>query len=297
MRVASIQTCISPWENWNFNRFRYLEYLEYYTRQALAENPDFLIWSESATLERISWNYEKGTPDPFEREVLAIARRSGKPLLTGEIGVIEDGLNRRLYPQNSAVLINGDGEVAGTYPKINLVPFGEWFPYEKWLPFVKQIAVDMGGSNFVPGDRPILFDVGNRKMAALICYEGIFYSLCREYRNMGAEFFVNITNLQWTHTYCGPMQQFGASVFRAVENGIWFVSASNSGYTALIDPCGRVVRSIPRESRGYLIADMDFGLNRRTVYSRCGDVILYLAAAFLLVLCGGTAVSCRRRKK
>ena len=187
------------------------------------------------------------------------------------------------YPQNNAVFID-KGKVVKTYPKINLVPFGEWFPYEKWFPAVKRIATRYGGSDFIPGKIPLLFDIKNYRFGSLICYEGIFHRLCREYRNRGADFFINITNDGWTNTYNGHMQHFSASPFRAIENGIWYVRAGNTGYSAIIDPYGRIAKSIPILEKGALTGDMDFSLNHRTIYSRAGDLILYAAMIFLFLL-------------
>ncbi|MBN1497904.1 MAG: apolipoprotein N-acyltransferase [Spirochaetes bacterium] len=288
LRVAMVQSCISPWEDWERNRFHYLDELKRYTKDAMAEDPDFIVWSESATLETIAYDYERGTLNDFQREVLGQAQLYDRPLLTGEIGIAEiyvDPYVRR-YPQNNAVLINRYGEVVKTYAKIHLVPFGEWFPYEKWLPFVKRITLSMGGSSFVPGAEPVLFEVNGRSFGVLVCYEGIFYRLCRTYRNLGAEFFVNITNDGWTDTFRGHMQHFSAAKFRAVENGIWYLRAGNTGYTAVIDPYGRITKSFPILTKGYLVGDVDFSFNHRTVYSSIGDVILYLSLGAILMLAG-----------
>jgi len=286
MRVALIQSCISPWENWSENRFLYLAQLKSITKKAIDNKPDFIIWSESATLETISFDYQKGTTNEFENEVFTLARESGLPILTGEIGIVEveEGFFLKRYPQNNAVLINSAGEVEATYPKIHLVPFGEWFPYEKWFPAVKRLAASMGGSSFLPGDEPVIFTVGGKKFACLVCYEGIFNRLCRKNRNLGAEFLVNITNDGWTHTYKGHMQHFAASVFRAVENGVWYLRAGNTGYTAFIDPWGRVRASIPILIPGYLVSDIDFRFNHRTIYMIVGDAFQYLAICFVLIL-------------
>lgn len=298
LRVAMVQSCISPWENWDRNRFAYLDELKKYTKDAMAENPDFIVWSESATLETIAYDYERGTLNDFEKEVLGLAQLYDRPLLTGEIGVTEDysGPYPRRYPQNNAVLINRFGEVVKSYAKIHLVPFGEWFPYEKWLGFVKRITISMGGSSFVPGGSPVLFEVGGHSFGVLVCYEGIFNRLCRQYRNMGAEFFVNITNDGWTDTFRGHMQHFSAAKFRAVENGIWYLRAGNTGYTVLIDPYGRIRKSFPILTKGYLAGDVDFSMNHRTVYSAAGDVVLYLAIGFVLMLSGMAAYDALRTR-
>ncbi len=148
----------------------------------------------------------------------------------------------------------------------------------------KGIVDSFGASSFVPGSAPSLFELKGKRFGALICYEGIFLRLCRRYREMGADYFINITNLGWTQTYKGHMQGFANATFRAAENGIWFVSAGNTGYTALVDPLGRVTASIPILKKGYLVGEIDFSLNRRTFYSTTGDLVLYASILLLSVL-------------
>ena len=291
LRVAMIQSCISPWEDWNGNRFRYLRTLIDYTDRAMKEKPGLIVWSEYATLELISHNYRTGKLDLFEQTVLDVARLNDTPLITGEIGILEDKINGRQFPQNTAAYINRKGEVVDSYAKIHLVPFGEWFPYNRLFPSIQRLALRFGGSMFVPGDEPLLFTIEKRRFGCLICYEGIFFRLCREYRKRGADFLINITNDGWTDTYSGHMQHFAASVFRAVENGLWYVRDGNTGFTALIDPLGRITGSIPILKKGYLAGGMDFSLNRDTFYTRFGDIFLYMvlvanAIMFIMTLAG-----------
>lgn len=286
MKFSVVQTCISPWDNWSGNRYSYLSELTRYTREALPENPDFIIWSESATLETLSFRALNGEVDLFDRMLFDFVREIGVPVLTGEIGVTlkADGGRLKLYPQNNAVLINGDGKIVRTYAKINLVPFGEWFPYEKWLTPVKRLASSMGGSDFVPGKSPELFELNGFSFGALICYEGIFFRLCRDYKRMGADFLINITNDGWTDTYNGHFQHFSASVFRAVENGLWMIRAGNTGASAIIDPSGKVRASMPILKKGSFSGSIDVSLNRATIYEKTGDLILYVASLFIFVI-------------
>lgn len=285
LRVACIQSCIDPWESWFENRFSYLSDLKKWTDESMKKEPDFIIWSESATLEYISFNYRRGRLGPFDSEVLNMVKNYRRPLLTGEIGLIENNKQARYTPQNNAVLINENGEVAKTYSKLNLVPFGEWFPYEKWFPFVKEVTSSFGGSDFVPGSTLELFETKGKTFGTLVCYEGIFFTLCRKYKQLGIDFFVNIANLNWTKGYGGTMQAFASAVFRAAENGVWFISAGNSGYTAIVDPYGRVTTGIPILKQGFLVGDVDFSLNHDTIYTKTGDVVLYIAMLFIGVLC------------
>jgi len=299
LKVALVQSCISPWENWSGNRYRYLAELIHYTKQSLASNPDLIIWSESATLELISFRSLTGEADRFDQQLKGFIKETGKPLLTGEIGLTVKKTDRgmRYFPQNNAVLIGSDGEVVKTYPKINLVPFGEWFPYEKWLVPVKHLVESFGGSDFVPGKKPELFQADGLKFGSLICYEAIFYRLCREYRTMGADFLVNITNDGWTDAYNGHYQHYSASIFRAVENGLWLVRAGNTGVTALINPRGQAVKTIPILRKSFLTGEIDTSQNVETVYTKYGDVILYLSLLFIASIIFRLTVKYFREKR
>ena len=299
LKVALVQSCISPWENWSVNKYRYLSELIYYTRESLKSDPDFIIWSESATLELISFRASRGGEDDFDQTLFNFIRETGKPLLTGEIGItVKRDDNRIKYcPQNNAVMISGTGEVLQTYSKMILVPFGEWFPYEKWFTPIKHLVESFGGSDFVPGEKPELFQINGLKFGSLICYEGVFYRLCRDYRKMGADFLVYITNDGWTDDYSDHYQHFSAAVVRAVESGIWIVRAGNTGVTAIIDPEGRVKNSIPILKKGFLSGEIDTSQNVKTFYTAHGDLILYVSMLFIAVLVSISAFNYMRGKR
>jgi len=93
------------------------------------------------------------------------------------------------------------------------------------------------------------------------------------------------------------MQHYSVAAIRAVENGIWYIRAGNTGYTAFIDPYGRVTSSIPILDKGYLVSDVDLGLNRETFYTRFGDLVLYAAMLFIGFLGADLAVSGVRKWK
>jgi len=63
------------------------------------------------------------------------------------------------------------------------------------------------------------------------------------------------------------------------------VRAANTGISAVIDPLGRVVRSLPLGTEGILDSPLPRALPR-TPYARWGDgpAGLMVAAAFILVL-------------
>src|SRR5207247_474025 len=99
------------------------------TEKTLAFKPELIIWPESATPEAL--RYE---PESFAL-VTNLAAKAQAHLLTGTI----DATPLKAPPEyfNGAILIRPDGVVAGIYHKIHLVPFGEYVPLRKVLPFMK----------------------------------------------------------------------------------------------------------------------------------------------------------------
>ncbi|MBN1499652.1 MAG: apolipoprotein N-acyltransferase [Spirochaetes bacterium] len=286
LKVAFVQSCISPFENWYQNRFRYLDDLIHYSKLALNEQPDteLILWTESSALETITYNYERGICNEFENAVIDFAAENKVNLYTGEIGRIDNYSKMRIQFQNSAVLIDHNGKIDGNYSKIHLCPFGEWFPYGNWMNWFDDVIVELGGAAFVPGKEEKLFNVDDKKFGALICYESLFFRQNRDYRNMGADFLVLITNDGWTDYFKGHMQHFPASKFRAVENGIYFLRAGNTGFTAVINPLGIVEKSIPILKQGFLTDEINTDLKIETFYTKHGDILYYIAELLFIII-------------
>src|SRR6185312_4275558 len=153
---------------------------------------------------------------------------------------------------NSLVAIDHTGEVVASYDKSHLVPFGEYLPFP-------QFFAAFGLKQFVPGATGWQAGDGRRLMQlpdtppflALICYEAIFSG------DLGpdtakAQFILNITNDAWFDGSVGPAQHADHARLRAVEEGLPLIRVGNSGLTELVDPLGRVTKSLPPETIGVL---------------------------------------------
>jgi apolipoprotein N-acyltransferase len=100
------------------------------------------------------------------------------------------------------------------------------------------------------------------------------------------ELLVNMTNDAWFGDTSEPWEHLALSQFRAIEHHRYFVRATNSGVSAIIDPVGRVmVHSHPfQKETGDAIVHWMHGT---TVYEYVEDypvwimTILAIAAAFL----------------
>ena len=150
---------------------------------------DLVIWPESATpffFQDLSL---------LRTEVVHVPRRTGAFLLFGSPAYERKGDKSSLL--NSAFLLDEKGETLGRSDKVHLVPFGEYVPFGPLLPFINKLVVGIG--DFSPGTIAPLVMNGS-KAGVLVCFEGIFPELAREYVREGSDLLVNITNDAWFGT-------------------------------------------------------------------------------------------------
>jgi apolipoprotein N-acyltransferase len=176
---------------------------------------------------------------------------------------------------NSADFIQPDGQFAGRYDKMHLVPFGEYVPYKKLFFFAGDLLAEAGDLQF--GSRRTIFQTGGHTYGAFICYESIFADEIRQFSDMGADVLVNISDDGWYGDTSAAWEHLNMVRMRAIENHRWVLRATNTGVTASIDPYGRVVVSAPRHRRTSLRVGFDFEKDI-TFYAKYGDLFAYLCA-------------------
>jgi apolipoprotein N-acyltransferase len=120
------------------------------------------------------------------------------------------------------------------------------------------------------------------KIGVLICFETIFPELSRAYKQDGCRILVNITNDAWFGDTSAPYQHLSMLVFRAVENRIWIARAANTGFSAVIDSSGRIVKRVPLFQTGWIYANIPLR-GEKTFYTRYGDwMIIFCGFVFLV---------------
>ena len=204
-----------------------------------------------------------------------------------------DHRNKRVEYFNSAYLISSAGNVYGRYDKAHLVPFGEYIPLKRWLPFLGKIVEHVG--DFKPGKKGNTLQWNNHRLGFLICYEIIFPDLSRAMVKNQAALLVNITNDAWYGRTSAPYQHFSKAVFRAVENRRALVRSANTGISGFIDPVGRVIDPTDLFEDAVRTHTVPL-MNEISFYSRFGDLFAICCLAVMALIIFANLIRNKRKK-
>ena len=200
--------------------------------------------------------------------------------------------NGRELLLNSAFMIAPDGSTVGRADKVHLVPFGEYVPLAKLLPFVKKMVAGIG--DFSPGSDIVPLQATTCKAGILICFEGIFPEISREYVVRGADLLVNITNDAWFGDSSAPYQHLSMTVFRAVENRVPLVRSANTGVTAIIDSRGHIRGMTELFREALLTGSVRVG-SEKSFYTERGDIFAWFSLLTTLAVLVSAALHAKRK--
>ncbi len=275
-RVAFVQGNIKQSEKWDkaFQLATIKKYIDL-SHRTKRQKADLVVWPETAA------------PFYFLKDT-----QLSKMLLGGITDIPADFIigspcyerrNNRVDYYNSAYLISSAGHMYGRYDKAHLVPFGEYIPLKRWLPFLGKIVEHVG--DFRPGKKGNTLQWNNHRLGFLICYEIIFPDLSRAMAKNQAALLVNITNDAWYGRTSAPYQHFSIAVFRAVENRRALVRSANTGISGFIDPVGRVIDSTDLFQDAVRTNSVPL-INETSFYTRFGDLfaICCLSVMVLVIL-------------
>jgi apolipoprotein N-acyltransferase len=239
-----------------------------------------LIWPESAFPFFLSRE-----PDALAR--IAMLLPQGAVLITGAVRAPEIAPTQavtRAY--NSIYVIDHTGSALSIYDKVHLVPFGEYLPFQDFLESHGLTALTKVRGGFLAGDRRRHLAVpGAPDAVPLLCYEVIFPGEIMPGERPG--WMLNLTNDGWFGASPGPYQHLAQARLRAIEEGLPLVRAANTGISAIVDPLGRILRSLPLGVEDVLDSALPAALPP-TPYARFGDVpaASIVTLAFILVIAG-----------
>ena len=187
---------------------------------------------------------------------------------------------------NSLTVLNYKLEILSLYNKINLVPFGEFLPFEKTLSKFGLKKITPGYSSFSSGDERMMINLGsqfNEKLILpLICYEIIYPGKIKK-ANQLPDLVVNISEDAWFGQSIGPQQHFTKAIYRSIEEGVFIARSANKGISAFINPNGKVLKSLNTGESGNIELNFPY-FNQPTLFSNHGNKIFFLIILLYIFL-------------
>lgn len=216
------------------------------TRRMVRAGASVVVWPEYGVFVR------EGDLPRWRDRVAILARETGAVLVAGYVDV--DGRWIR------ALLTSPSGDVT-VYSKQSLVPGLE----SSWLQHGSEPFREVHGAGL--------------RVATRICYDLDFTAGARAAGRAGVELLA-VPAIDWPGIAERHAMQ---SVFRAAENGVAMVRATQRGWSMIVDPAGRVLASASDTGGEDVLLVGDVPIARAgVIYSWAGDWIVGGAAVGLL---------------
>lgn len=275
LRVSLIQHNLNCWLSNNVQSY-YQSYGHIEDLSSIAEthSPDLVVWSETAFIPAIEWHKKYRPRNERERYDLILKMEEYLRSTNADyiVGNNESFNPARDKHYNTAYHYKKD-QVVNKYRKMNLVPFTEEFPYPELFPWLFNYVKSLGAKQIMRGEKQNLFDIKGVKSTVLICYEDAFSELPRKSIDNGSDLFINITNDAWTPSPSASLQHYAAASLRTIENRRSLVRAGTTGFTAVIDPNGKLLKSLPLFTRDQLTYDVPIYNDHKTFYTKYGHIV------------------------
>lgn len=262
----------------------------------LNSDVDIVVWPETAVVPAIVYHYNARKDENRYKIVSSllnyIERHNAMFVIgNGHITENENSLEKEKY--NSVLVFEPGKNVVPPRPEVyaknHLVPFSEYFPYEKMFPkfsdLVKKLEPDMWDA----GNEIKIFNCKDFVFATPICFEDNFSDLGRKMCLEGARAFINLSDDSWSKSEVCQYQHMAMAVFRSVENGIPTVRSTASGQTCIISPKGKIEKMADSFSETYIVGNVPV-INqnqKKNLYTITGDYcghVPCLAFLFLLII-------------
>jgi len=219
-------------------------------------------------LVEYKWLFE----NRFSENHLLVIGTNSKVLKNGKLDYFN---SFSVYDQN-LILLND-------YNKVNLVPFGEFLPFENILKKIGFRVLTNNYHSFSKGDKREIIEINREsfslKILPLICYEIIYSG--KLFHKQNFDIIINISEDGWFGKSIGPKQHFTHSIFRAIESGKYVLRSSNNGIAAIINPLGVVEQKVKFGETGFV----DFNEAKKiqpTIFSKYGNKI-FIILIFLYI--------------
>ncbi len=282
-----------------FYERNFLRSVELTGAPAKEDETRLVLWPESGVPDYLENGYPQryyrqatfaADPD-IARDRIAALMGPGAMLVTGSVDLVIGNENRAIAAENVVTAIGPDGEIAASYAKSHLVPYGEYLPMRSLLEPLGVTRLVPGSIDFRPGPGPRTLDLGRWGQAGIqLCYEIVFSGEVVDSENR-PDYIVNPSNDGWFGAW-GPPQHLAQARLRAMEEGLPVMRSTTTGISAVIDANG-VVRDHIGTYRSGRIDGLVPPAHAPTAFARMG---IWLSLAWALVLLALAMVALRRRR-
>jgi apolipoprotein N-acyltransferase len=200
----------------------------------------------------------------------------GTPLWVGAFGRAENGYTNSLFS------VNGEGKTLDRFDKVILVPLGEYVPFEEIL----GRAIDRLSplkTRLIAGSPNQTVNTPFGRAIVGICYESAYSEHFRGQAARGGEFILTASN-NAHYSAAMPAQHHAQDVMRAIETDRWMARATNTGYSAFVDPRGNTPW-ISGINTYEIHAETIYRRQTRTLYTRWGNWLPGVLVIFAAIVC------------
>ena len=256
---------------------------------------DLIDISEPSKDEKTIFVWPEGIlPDISQKELVEYKwlfeeRFSKNHLLS--IGINNQTTNKEnINYFNSLSIYDHNLKLLNFYNKVNLVPFGEFLPFENILKAFGLRVITNNYQSFSKGNKREIMEINmegfSLKILPLICYE-IIYSGKVSLEKDNINFIINISEDGWFGDSIGPYQHFSHTIFRAIEEGKNIIRSANNGISAYIDSNGVIISKLESTKKGVIEINNYKKINE-TLFSKFGNkiffyiILIYIGLIFLI---------------
>ena len=244
--------------------------------------PTIFLWPEGIIPDSYVKNIDK-------YKDLFISNFGNDDLIIMGINSIESEAGENFF-YNSMAVFNNKLDMVQNYKKVNLVPFGEFTPFENVLGLIGLKTITNQHQSFSSGNIRRPLNIKNDKidlsLLPLICYEIIYSGKISKDKKF--DYIINISEDGWFGDSIGPKQHFSHSIFRSIESGKYIIRSANNGISAVVNPIGIIEQKVALGSTGFVELS-EHKLVKSTLFMSYGNkvflmvILLYIFLTFSFI--------------
>jgi len=234
---------------------------------------DLVVWPENVV------DVEGPISDSREgAELQQLAARLHTTLIAG----VTEGIDASTFV-NASVAYLPDGTEGERYEKVRRVPFGEYVPLRGLIESIAGEGAGLPKRDAKAGTGPAVLHTPVGTLGVAISWEIFFTNRGRDASLHGSQILLNPTNGSSYWLTQVQTQQVASSRLRAIESGRWVLQAAPTGFSAIVDPDGRVLArtDIGEEA---VLQDVVSLRDGDTIATVIGPMPVVVASALLVAL-------------